>query len=501
MKINIIDWIKVGFVLGLFQGYSIMGNAQNTELYKEKYRPQYHFSPRKGWIGDPSGFIYYQNKYHMYWWGKAESEDLVHYKQVIPNNDSVFSCMRGAPENIAYFTGSILIDKNNTAGFGKNAYVAAYTAFEKDTKKQAQGISYSGDGLTFDYYQGNPVLDIESTEFRDPTVFYYEPTKKWIMVVAKALEKKVKFYSSSDLKKWEWMSDFGPAGNEERAWECPDLFQLSVDDNPLNKKWVLVVSINWNKEQYFIGNFDGKEFKLIENHPKEALYVDKGLDYYASRTFRDYDNTLKTVSTMGWVSTWDYAPHVPSTYGKGFWSVPRNLALKTFPEGLRMTQIPVKQLEQLRYDEISFQHTLEMGVHRLPQFSPEENCYEMDVCFDVSSKNVFGFNLCVGEGRKVVISYDTESNSLLIDRMNCTDASIPGFGRVAFAKVAPENNQLKMHIYVDKSSIELFVNEGKDVFTLLTYPSENQTGIEVFALQVGTSMKFKGWKLKPSSPY
>ena len=303
------------------------------------------------------------------------------------------------------------------------------------------------------------------------------------------------------MKKWEWMSDFGPAGNEERAWECPDLFQLSVDDNPLNKKWVLVVSINWNKEQYFIGNFDGKEFKLIENHPKEALYVDKGLDYYASRTFRDYDNTLKTVSTMGWVSTWDYAPHVPSTYGKGFWSLPRDLALKTFPEGLRMIQTPVKQLEQLRYDEISFQHTLEMGVHRLPQFSPEENCYEMDVCFDVSSKNVFGFNLCVGEGRKVVISYDTESNSLLIDRMNCTDASIPGFGRVAFAKVTPENNQLKMHIFVDKSSIELFVNEGKDVFTLLTYPSEGQTGIEVFALQKGTSMKFKGWKLKPSSPY
>jgi fructan beta-fructosidase len=135
------------------------------------------------------------------------------------------------------------------------------------------------------------------------------------------------------------------------------LFQLSVDDNPLNKKWVLVVSINWNKEQYFIGNFDGKEFKLIENHPKEALYVDKGLDYYASRTFRDYDNTLKTVSTMGWVATWDYAPHVPSTYGKGFWSLPRDLALKTFPEGLRMIQTPVKQLEQLRYDEISFQHT------------------------------------------------------------------------------------------------------------------------------------------------
>lgn len=501
MKHSIIDLLKVTFIGGILGGNFLLGYSQNSILYQEKYRSQYHFSPRKGWIGDPCGFIFYENKYHMYWWGKVESEDLVHYRQIVPSNDSVNSCMFGAPDNISYFTGSILIDKENTAGFGKNAYIAAYTAFEKDTKKQAQAISYSKDGIKFDYYQGNPVLDIESTEFRDPTVFYYEPTKKWIMVVAKALEKKVKIYSSSNLKDWDWMSDFGPAGDQEKSWECPDLFQLCVDGNPLNKKWVMVVSVNWAQEQYFIGDFDGKEFKLIENHPKEALYVDRGLDYYASRTFRDYDKTLKTVTTMGWVSTWEYALHVPTTYGQGFWSIPRNLELKSYPEGIRMVQIPVKQLEQLRVDEKVFSHTLEVGTHQLPFFTPQKNCYEMEVTFDISNRNVFGLNLCVGEGRKLVVSYDTESGNLVIDRTACTDASIPRFSRMTFAKISPVDNQLKMHFFVDKSSVELFVNDGKDVFTLLTYPSEKQNGIEVFALREGTLMNFKGWLLSPSSPY
>lgn len=495
------NWIKTVFVWSLFWGAGLLLNAQEDTLYKEKYRPQYHFSPRKGWIGDPCGFIYYQNKYHMYWWGKVESEDLVHYHQVVPDGDSVRNCMRGAGDNISYFTGSVLIDKKNTAGFGENSYIAAYTAFEKDTKKQAQAISYSRDGLTFDYYQGNPVLDIGSTEFRDPTVFYYEPTGKWIMVVAKALEKKVKIYSSSDLKSWEWMSDFGPAGDQEKSWECPDLFQLCVDGNPLNKKWVMVVSVNWEKEQYFIGDFDGKEFKLMDGHPSYPLYVDSGLDYYASRTFRDYDNTLKHVTTMGWISTWDYAQHVPTHYGQGFWSIPRNLELKSYPEGLRMTQTPVEQLAGLRYDGKSFEHSLAVGTHELPFFCPQTNCYEMEVVFDVSRQNLFGFNLCVGDGRKVVVSYDTESNNLVIDRTHCTDASIPKFSRMAFEKVAPENNRLKMRFFVDKSSIELFVNDGKYVFTLLTYPSENQCGIEVFALREGTAMDFKGWKLKSVSPF
>ena len=475
----------------LLAGTLSAGAQNNTDsLYRESYRPQYHFSPQKGWIGDPCGFMYYQGKYHTYWWGKVESSDLVHYQEITPY------AMTGADANIGYFTGSAVIDKKNTAGFGKDAYIAAYTVFEKDSKKQAQGISFSHDGKTFHYYEGNPVIDIWSTEFRDPTVFWYEPTQKWVMVVAKALEKKIKFYTSPDLKNWTWTSDFGPAGDSEKSWECPDLFQLPVDGNPDVKRWVMVVSVNWAQEQYFIGDFDGTSFKLVENHPTEPLYVDKGLDFYASRTFRDFDHTLASTVSMGWVATWDYAQFVPSEYGKGFWSVPRTLELKTYKEGLRLIQQPVEQLKTLRYQPIAVNRFLSPGVQNIPGFAPGENVYELDASFSTDVSNVFGFNLCVGDGRKVVVSYDTDSHNLVIDRTHCAAVSIPKFSRMAYTRVEPINNKIRLHIFVDKSSVEIFANDGKEVFTLLTYPGESQTGIEVFAQRKGTKMTLNAWMLK-----
>lgn len=422
-----IQKMKIPAILGalLLAGTLSAGAQMNSDsLYKEPYRPQYHFSPEKGWIGDPSGFMYYQGKYHMYWWGKVESTDLVHYQQITPY------AMTGTDDNISYFTGSAVIDKNNTAGFGKGAYVAAYTVFEKDSKKQAQGISFSHDGKTFHYYEGNPVLDLWSTEFRDPTVFWHEPTQKWVMVVAKALEKKIKFYTSPDLKSWTWTSDFGPAGDSEKSWECPDLFQLPVDGDSDKKRWVMVVSVNWAQEQYFIGDFDGTSFKLMENHPAEPLYVDKGLDFYASRTFQDFDGTLDSKISMGWIATWDYAPVAPSKYGKGFWSIPRNLELKTYKEGVRLVQKPVEQLQTLRHKPASVKRALSVGTQRLPGFVPDENVYELDASFSTDVSNTFGLNLCVGEGRKVVVSYDTDSHNLVIDRTHCSDVQIPKFSRM-----------------------------------------------------------------------
>ena len=430
-----IQKMKIPAILGalLLAGTLSAGAQMNSDsLYKEPYRPQYHFSPEKGWIGDPSGFMYYQGKYHMYWWGKVESTDLVHYQQITPY------AMTGTDDNISYFTGSAVIDKNNTAGFGKGAYVAAYTVFEKDSKKQAQGISFSHDGKTFRYYEGNPVLDLWSTEFRDPTVFWHEPTQKWVMVV----------------------------------------------------------SVNWAQEQYFIGDFDGTSFKLMENHPAEPLYVDKGLDFYASRTFQDFDGTLDSKISMGWVATWDYAPVAPSKYGKGFWSIPRNLELKTYKEGVRLVQKPVEQLQTLRHKPASVKRALSVGTQRLPGFVPDENVYELDASFSTDVSNTFGLNLCVGEGRKVVVSYDTDSHNLVIDRTHCSDVQIPKFSRMAYTRVEPVDNKIRLHIFVDKSSIEIFANDGKDVFTLLTYPGEAQTGIELFAQKKGTKMELDAWMLK-----
>lgn len=467
-------------------------SAGADTLYNETYRSQYHFSPRRGWVGDPCGFVHHDGRYRMYWWGGLESADFTRYDEFSP------FCMEGADDNIAYFTGSVVIDRDNTAGFGRGAYVAVYTAFEKDTKKQAQAISYSTDGgRTFHYYEGNPVLDINSTEFRDPTVFFHPQTNRWVMVVAKALEKKVGIYTSPDLKRWTWASDFGPAGDSEKSWECPDLFRLPVDGNPADTRWVMVVSVNWAQVQYFVGDFDGTTFTLADSHPAEPLYVDKGLDYYAVRTFRDYDGTLPTTTAIGWVATWDYAPHAPSTYGKGFWSVPRNLGLRTTPGGLRLVQEPFPQLSTLRLGrETTFSGTLPVGVQSLPEFTPSANVYELDVTFDASRSNVFGLNLCVGHGRKVVLSYDTDSYNFIIDRTHCTDAVLPKFSRMAHARILPRNGKLRLRIFVDKSSIEVFANDGEDVFTLLTYPSEDQTGIETFALRPGVGINFRAWPMK-----
>ena len=459
--------------------------------YNEPYRPQYHFSPRHGWIGDPSGLTYYQGQYHLFWWGKAVSPDLVHYREVIPN------VMTDTPEGIANFTGSMVIDRQNTAGWGTDAWVAALTVYERDSKKQAQGLAFSHDGVNFHYYDQNPVLDLWSTEFRDPTVFWYAPTHKWIMIVAKARERKVQFYSSDNLKDWKWESDFGPAGDQEKVWECPDLMQVPVNGNWEDRRWVLVTSINWAQEQYFIGHFDGHQFTLMDGHPREPLLVDHGLDYYASRSVRDYDGTLRSVITLGWVATWDYAQQAPSSWGKGFWSIPRINELRDFPgEGLRLTQQPLPALQQLRGREVRVSRNVPVGARKIAGFSPSHNAYEMDVMFETDQSNTFGFILAEGGGHQTIVSYNSDSHTLLIDRTNSSDVDIPKFRRVTQAEVLPEDGKIRLHIFVDESSIEIFTNRGRQVFTVLTYAGRHQTGIETFALRKGTKMELRAWMLR-----
>lgn len=458
--------------------------------YTEPYRPQYHFSPRQGWIGDPSGLMLYQGKYHMYWWGKVESSDLVHYKEVSP------MVMKDTPKGTANFTGSIAIDKDNSAGMGRNEWVAAMTLYDEDTKKQSQGIAFSRDGLNFFHYDYNPVIDLWSTEFRDPTVFWYKPAGKWIMVVAKARERTIKIYSSDNLKDWRWESDFNIKDDGDQAWECPDLFQVPVQGKHDEKKWVLVVSVNWNQERYFVGDFDGRKFTLSENYPSTRVLVDKGLDYYASRTFRDYDGTMKQPVTLGWIATWAYAQKVPSTWGKGFWSLPRLYSLKEDETGWHLLQAPVPQLSSLRQKETKLSGKIPVGVTTLSRLSPSHNMYEMEVTFDASHSNTFGLNLCCGNGKSTKLIYDTDSKSFIIDRTNSSDVKIPDFDRISHHKIQPIKGNLRLHIFVDKSSIEIFANDGANTFTLLTYAGNTQTGIEIFALRPGTTYTLHYWPLK-----
>ncbi|WP_395244629.1 GH32 C-terminal domain-containing protein [Agromyces sp. MMS24-K17] len=243
--------------------------------YSETYRPQFHFTPKQNWMNDPNGMVYYKGEYHLFFqhnpsgnswgnisWGHAVSKDLVRWTELpvaIP-----------ADANEMVFSGSAVVDKNNTTGFGKPghpAIVAIYTSFNRATGVQSQALAYStDDGRTFTKYAGNPVLDIGSNNFRDPKVFWYAPAKEWRMAVALSDQRKIAFYSSADLKSWTHLSDFGPAGATGGLWECPDLFPLPDPTNPGQEKWVLVVNLNpgaiagGSGAQYFTGSFDGTTF-------------------------------------------------------------------------------------------------------------------------------------------------------------------------------------------------------------------------------------------------
>jgi levanase len=249
--------------------------AAETPPYSETHRPRFHFTPEKNWMNDPNGLVYYQGEYHLFYqynpngnswgdisWGHAVSKDLVHWEELpvaISHDD----------EEMA-FSGSAVVDWKNTTGFGteKNPpMVAVYTSASKKDGTQAQSLAYSTDrGRTWTKYQDNPVIDIGSKEFRDPKVQWHEPTGSWLMTVSLSTERKVRFYSSKNLKDWELLSEFGPAGATGGVWECPDLFPLAVDGDENNIKWVLVVNINpggiagGSAAQYFIGDFDGTTF-------------------------------------------------------------------------------------------------------------------------------------------------------------------------------------------------------------------------------------------------
>ena len=226
--------------------------------YSETYRPQFHFSPKSGWIGDPDGLIHHRGKYHLFWWGHAESTDLVHWEEKpYP--------MKGGDGSFTYYTGSVIVDEANTSGMGRDGkapLIAVYTANHRATRRQTQCLSASLDGESFQYFAGNPVLDIGSTAFRDPDVFWHEPTRRWIMAITLPIERKVHFYGSGDLKSWTFLSEFGPIGARDQLWEVPNLLRLPLDGDGSKPKWVLVCGMGPNKAQFFVGDFDGSRFRI-----------------------------------------------------------------------------------------------------------------------------------------------------------------------------------------------------------------------------------------------
>ena len=491
----------IKFGLALLSLTANVQPAQTQALYRETYRPQFHFSPQKGWIGDPDGLVKYKGTYHLFWWGHAVSEDLVHWKE-LPYP------MQGGGDSFTYFSGSVVVDKANTAGFGDSSLVAVYTMHKTDDVPEAQALSYSNDGVNFHFYSKNPVLDIGSTSFRDPQVFWHTPTNRWIMAAALPHQHKVSFYASANLKQWQHLSDFGPMGAYSSDWEVPDLFQLPIDDDGNNKKWVLSIGQGPNRMQYFLGDFDGNKFtpdsQTIAQSKKSdpALWADYGTDFYAARTWRNIDDTAASRTTwLGWMGNWAYAGRVPTQWGKGFESVPRDIMLRTFDEGVRLVQTPVPELKMLRSKPVLIGKKTVRGTINLTEFAPVENAYELEVAINVNTSASCGVNLLCGDGRKLAVGYNPVNQELFIDRTHCTDFITDTlfnkhFSVVMKAPLSVKNGMLKLHILVDRSSVEVFADDGKVTMSCLTFPSEKQTGIQLFSDGgTATVSAIKAWKL------
>lgn len=276
---------KICLVLMVWLPFANLNAQNNISLRDEKYRPQFHFHPERGWIGDPDGLISFKGEYHLFWWGHAKSSDLVHWEE-LPYP------MKGGDGSFSYFSGSVVVDENNDSGFGNNSMLAFYTRhMPGDSLPETQAISISTDGgIEFHYYDRNPVLDINKIFFRDPQVFWHDESKKWKMVVSLPDEQLIHIYESEDLKRWKYCSAFGGLGAKNSFWECPDLFQLPVLESTGAKKWVMLIGRGPNRVQYFVGGFDGKTF-IPDQEIVNYLQNGEGLD---GEIYEDFEKGISS---------------------------------------------------------------------------------------------------------------------------------------------------------------------------------------------------------------
>ncbi|MCC8153748.1 MAG: GH32 C-terminal domain-containing protein [Tannerellaceae bacterium] len=444
---------------------------------REKFRPVYHHAPQYGWMNDPNGMVYLDGEYHLFYqynpygstwgnmhWGHAVSKDLVEWEH-LP--------VAIAPDELGtVFSGNSIIDTENTAGFGKNALIAFYTSAGE---MQSRSIAYSLDkGRTFTKYDKNPVVTSDIPDFRDPNVFYHQPTGKWIMVIAAGQE--VQLYSSENLLDWAYESAFGEGyGNHGGVWECPDLLELPVAGEPGKTKWVLLLNINpggifgGSATQYFTGHFDGKTF-TCESKPETEKWMDWGKDHYATVTWSNVPDNR--VIGIAWMSNWQYANEVPTRQYRSANSVPREIGLYRDNNEYYLINNPVEELKKLRKNEQTFTAEVTDQYNIDSLLDTNEGAYELEIDFKGISADVFGLTLFNGKGDSVDLFYDRTEKRFYMDRNKSgkTDFSTD-FPAVTYAPVKKSDNYT-LRIFVDKTSIECFDGEGRFVMTNLVFPDE-----------------------------
>ena len=448
--------------------------------YNEKYRPSYHFSPLSGWMNDPNGMVYNNGEYHLYYqhnpygsrwsnmnWGHASSKDLIHWE---------YQTEAIAPDSLgSIFSGSAIMDKKNTAGFGENALIAIYTSAGKT---QTQSIAYSTDnGKTFTKYSQNPVLaDPKIVDFRDPKVFWHNKSNQWVMALATS--QTISFYGSKNMKEWNKLSEFGEGiGDHGGVWECPDLFPLKYNGQD---KWVLLVSINpggpngGSATQYFIGDFDGQNFKPDMSVPY-PIWIDYGRDNYAGVTWSNIPDSDGRRLFIGWMSNWDYANFVPTLNFRSASTLPRELKIGNNGKNLVLRNVPAKEVENLRAENpVAIKNIAVDKSYSIDKLLDNNNgAYEIVMTIKPQSATNVSFALENSKNESISFKFDIASETLSVDRsksgvVNFTD----NFGSENIKSPLVKKDTYTIRLFVDKASTELFVNDGDLVQTNIVFPTE-----------------------------
>ena len=455
----------------------IKQSAKYSFEYNEKYRPLYHFTPQYGWMNDPNGMVYADGTYHLFYqynpygarwgnmhWGHAISKDLVNWE---------YQPTAIAPDKLgAIFSGSAVIDHDNTAGFGKGSMIAIFTSAGD---RQTQSIAYSLDGgKTFTKYEGNPVLsDANIIDFRDPKVFWHAPSKQWVMSLATT--QTITFYGSKNLKEWTRLSEFGEGlGGHGGVWECPDLFSLTYEGKT---KWVLFVSINpggpngGSATQYFIGDFDGKTFTPdAMNYP---LWLDYGRDNYAGVTWSNVPAADGRRLFIGWMSNWDYANEIPTVNFRSAMTVARTLRLAHNGEHLVVASEPVKELESLRTEPLSLADKTTSDTVTFENLLPNnQGAYELTFTVTPNDTDSFSFSIENTKGEVLTYLFNIANKTLSVDRTKSNVAFNANFAETLIKAPLTAKKSYTVRLLVDKASTELFVNNGEVVQTNTVFPSE-----------------------------
>lgn len=448
---------------------------------KESFRPVYHHTPAYGWMNDPNGMFYKDGVYHLYFqynpygsvwgnmhWGHSTSTDLMHWKfegcAIVPDAWG------------AIFSGSCVVDHENTAGFGKEAVVAFYTSAKSTPwgDIQMQSMAYSLDnGKTFTKYEGNPILTSSEKDFRDPKVFWYALGKHWVMILA--VGQHMEIYSSVNLKEWKKESEFGAMqGAHGGVWECPDLVEIPVEGTR-EKKWVLICNLNpggpfgGSAAQYFVGSFDGKKF--VNESPTQTKWMDWGKDNYATVTWNNAPDGR--CIALGWMSNWQYANNVPTRQYRSANTLARDLTLYREGQELYLKSTPSVEVKKARGKKVSIPSFKVSEKHEIVNlFEEKQGAYEVEIVIQNAGASKIAFCLLNDKGEKVSMYYDLNRKQFVMDRSES--------GTVDFSKdfpavtVAPVNvdKELTLRLFVDRSSIEAFGEDGKFVMTNLVFPSQ-----------------------------